>query len=318
MPLVGAFRFHDIFQIYPSNLDGQPVSRWQEHFPAILEFWTDEQDAIELDEDRTEIEEIFPVSRMIVKQNMILDLLSAFSNHLFFSYQDYDGRWGVVLPEEIPPPKGHPDRDKTEFETTWSVPMFHWKGLPPQLEITEFTQVDAEAIKTRKHFQYFLHDPNVDDDSKHPITFPSTIHFALNAYFAKTTQVRETIDTAISYIVTAVELKRRRKTLSMLSAFTALETLVNLEYEDYLPVKCATCGQPEYKISKRYRDFLLKYIGDSPSNKRSFNRLYSHRSKIVHTGRKLRIEHLFRKIQKATGTKNTLRTTRLYSSLNLH
>jgi hypothetical protein len=49
----------------------------------------------------------------------------------------------------------------------------------------------------------------------------------------------------------------------------------------------------EFKVSKKYRDYLLKYIGNNPNNKKKFNALYSLRSKIVHTGMKFKTENLW-------------------------
>ena len=60
-----------------------------------------------------------------------------------------------------------------------------------------------------------------------------------------------------------------------------------------ITVKCEECGQQKYGVSRKFREYLLKYIGDSPNNKRKFNNYYSLRSKIVHTGRQLKTELLF-------------------------
>ncbi len=49
-------------------------------------------------------------------------------------------------------------------------------------------------------------------------------------------------------------------------------------------------------MSRKFKDFLLKYVGDSDSNKMKFNAYYTKRSKIVHSGRLLQSEKLFNSV----------------------
>jgi len=37
-PLAGYFRYSDLFQIYPADLEKMPESTFQEHYPVILEY----------------------------------------------------------------------------------------------------------------------------------------------------------------------------------------------------------------------------------------------------------------------------------------
>ena len=101
------------------------------------------------------------------------------------------------------------------------------------------------------------------------------------------------MDTAIAYAVSAFEIRGSHKSLSVIASFTSVETMVNFEFRNIDPEKCETCGQLRFSVAKKYRDFLLKYIGDSPTNKQKFNRFYTLRSKIVHTGERFKTETLF-------------------------
>lgn len=74
--------------------------------------------------------------------------------------------------------------------------------------------------------------------------------------------------------------------------------MVNLEYRGTKTEICLTCNQPKFSVSKKYREFLLKYLGNSKNNKRKFNDYYSLRSKIVHTGQLLKTENLYSNLTK--------------------
>src|SRR5690606_38352143 len=144
----------------------------------------------------------------------------------------------------------------------------------------------------------YYHDPNFDFHPDKGITFPTTIYGSLDSYFAKNSETLLVIDSAISFVYTAMEMRLFKKTLSIISSFTAIETLVNFEFKDLKPAKCDTCGQLQFKVSQKYRDFLMKYIGSNANNKKKFNDFYKLRSSIVHTGQRLKTEDLYADIPK--------------------
>lgn len=63
-------------------------------------------------------------------------------------------------------------------------------------------------------------------------------------------------------------------------AISALEVLSD---EGADPISCKTCGQPQYKISKRVRDFASDHLGGEHWRK-WFGDQYAVRSKFLHTG----------------------------------
>jgi hypothetical protein len=82
--------------------------------------------------------------------------------------------------------------------------------------------------------------------------------------------------------------------------------MVNYENRESKPTKCEKCNQDVYKISAKYRTFLLTYIGDSPGNKAKFNEYYSLRSKIVHAGQDFETEKLFAEVDATVKSKEQL------------
>ncbi len=293
VPLGGHYKYKDIFQIFPCELENMPISKLQKHYPNILEFWTTEEDLIEVPTEFYELKELFnKTATTITKQDRIFALLSTFTNNLFFRYTDTTGTWG------IPILKDDPGEEANSWSSKWCWNMYHFPDLPRQFKITSFSKQKLPDIKKTPHMEFFTCDPNLDFDSTKEIILPSTIDELFDSYFLLDKKTSSFIDSATSYTVSAIELKNSKKTLSLLASFTAMETMVNLEFKDVTAEKCEKCGQLKFSISKKFREYLLKYIGNSVKNKKKFNSYYTLRSKIVHTGSQLKTEVLFADVPK--------------------
>ncbi len=292
VPLGGCYKYKDIFQIFPCDIENMPSSEMQKHFPNILEFWTTDEDVIELQCEFPELKDLYNFTATITtKIDRILALLSTFTNNLFFRYSGFDGAWG------IPILKNGIDEDNDSF-SKWCMKMYYFPDLPKQLNINTFSLPNLSEIIKVPHNEFYTYDSNLDFDSKKEIVLPLTIDELFDSYFALKKPTSAFIDTATSYTVSAIELKKSKKTLSLLASFTAMETMVNLEYKDVIPEKCDKCSQLQFRVSKKFRDYLLKYIGNSEINKKKFNSYYSLRSKIIHTGSQLKTELLFADVTK--------------------
>lgn len=299
-PLGGYYRYKDVFQIYPANLDGMPKSKLQRHFPNIIEYWTVPEEKISFSfSDVDDSDEYFAGLRSltattITKQEKVLNLLSAFTNNQFFRQANPEGMWGMPILSD------DPGVDANSWESKWCWEMYFFPGMPQQLKIDEFTRHVFKPISTTQYPDYYYEYPHLDSDRTKEVTFPSIMDKLLDAYFSLEFDLQKSVDSAISYTVSAIELSDRRKTLSLLSSFTSLETMVNIEYDGVKIDKCEACGQPKFSVSRKFREYLLKYIGSSDTNKKKFNSFYSLRSKLVHTGRQLQTETLFAEVEKET------------------
>ncbi|MBO6524249.1 MAG: hypothetical protein JJ971_10520 [Balneolaceae bacterium] len=287
-PLGGYYKYKDYFQIFPCDLENRPVTEAQRHFPNILEFWTSKDEKIKSPIEFEGLEELFDLTaRTLTKQDNILALLTAFTNNIFFRYTDLGGNWGIPLL------KDNPGKEANTWSSKWCYNMYHFPDLPRQMKITQFSEQKIKSIKRVNHQLFYTYKPNLDSDIESDILFPETIDLLFDSYYSIEQEAASYIDVACSYIVSAIELHYSKKTLSLLSSFTAMETMVNLEYKDDKPEQCDTCGQLKFSVSRKFREYLLKYIGDSQGNKKKFNNYYSIRSKIVHTGKQLKTEKLF-------------------------
>lgn len=44
--LGGYYKYKDIFQIFPADLENMPKSAFQKHYPNIIEFWISDEDEV--------------------------------------------------------------------------------------------------------------------------------------------------------------------------------------------------------------------------------------------------------------------------------
>ena len=300
-PLAGSFRYKDKFQIYPADLDNMPKSKLQKHHPVILEYTTTEADKIEPPTDFEVLKDLTSLTATtLTKQDQILNLLTLFTNHLFFRYYDLTGTWGMPIL------KDDPGEEANQWSSKWNLKLFHWPGKPEQLKINEFTDTEIDKVEYKRHFDYYLNDPNFDYHSDKHITFPNTIIDGLDSYYNLDEDSRKVIDSSISHSVSAVELRQHKKTLSIIASFSSIEAMVNFEFKDEKPEMCDSCGQLKYKVSKKFKDYLFKYVGKSTNNKKKFNAFYSLRSKIVHAGVHLKTENLWNDLPKEEEDKEFL------------
>lgn len=292
-PLSGYFLIPGRFQIYPANLEGLPTSVFQKHYPVILEYKIEDNEIIEPPEDYIGRKNSMTlVASKLSKIDEILNLLTLFANHYFFRYYDLTGNWGMPILND------NPGEEANEWSSKWNMASFGWPGLPEQLKIDKFTDLELEfnEVDFIPFREYYSKNPNYDYYSDKIITFPNNIFLGIEAYYSLDKEVKTIIDTAISHSVSAIEIMEFKKTLSVISAFTSIETMVNYENKDFKPIRCNECGQLQFKVAKKYRDYLLKYVGDNQNNRKKFNALYSLRSKIIHTGQKFKTENLWTNI----------------------
>jgi hypothetical protein len=301
VPLKGHYRYRDEFQIFPANFSGMPESKFQKHFPALLEYWITPEEKIKTSDEWGRLEGLFSgYAAQFRKEDKILTLLSTFSNNRFFKYSMSSSNWGLPMLTD------DPGEEVNEQSSKWCMKTYYFPELGKQFGISEFSLVDCDDVALIKHKPYYLFDPNVDFDEKKDITFPDSIDKMFDAYFKLDNEITQVINTACSYIVSAMELYGQRNTMSLLSCFTAMETMVNLEFRGDKPARCETCGQPQHKVSAKFAEYLLKYIGRSQNNKKKFNSYYALRSKIVHAGKQLKTESLFADVSKEEQGKELL------------
>jgi hypothetical protein len=289
VPLNGYFRYNDSFQIFPLEVKDLTTLQIQKHFLNVLEFTVDDSIKVTIPEQLKALEEMLHgTSISSDRVNQILRLLTAFSNHHFFQYNDIEGNFG------FPITKDDEDESINQQISVWCLKYFHHPSWWKLFETGKFTDMSKlSEIPCVGMRRYFMDDPNLDRNIEVYVTLPCLIPIMLDAYYSFADEVRAYIDVAASYIVAANEIKKSRKTLSLISCFTSLETMVNLEYKNVKPEICKSCTQPIFSVRKKFREYLMKYVSATDASKKKFNKYYDFRSKLIHTGRQLKTEKLF-------------------------
>jgi hypothetical protein len=299
--LTGHFRYRDEFQIYPADFEGMPKSSIQEHHPIVLEYVIYDDEIIVPTKEKDELTDLRTLTAStLTKQDKIISLLTLFTNHYFFRFKDLTGYWG------LPILKDNPGEEANTWSSKWNMAMFHWPEYPEQFKLENFTELSIPKVDLIEHFSYY-YNPNFDSYyGDKVITFPNTIYSGLDSYFAKNDETKKTLNSAISFVYSAMQMKGYEKTMSIIASFTAIETMVNWENIDFKAESCKVCGQLQFKVSQKYRDYLLKYIGKSDNNRKKINAFYKLRSEIIHTGARLKTEDLYANLPKEAKDKEFL------------
>jgi hypothetical protein len=290
VPLTGYFRYKDEFQIFPLVGSNIPTSKHQQHFPAIIEFTVKPDENPKVGESMKELMDLMhTTSGALPKFDRILGLLTGISNYLFFRYDDINSStWAIPVEYDA---KENFIKRNSAWCTTGFYTMEKWtKDLPKET----FTEPKFDPIEAISHDIYFTHDPVLAEyEDNALVKFPDSLNNILDKYFRLDSETQRIIDNAISYNESAVELRNKRPTVSLLASFTSMETMVNLEFKDFKAEKCKECGQPMYSISKKFKTYMTTYISNTEGSLKKFNAYYTLRSKIVHTGRRLNADRLF-------------------------
>ncbi len=128
-------------------------------------------------------------------------------------------------------------------------------------------------------------DKTLDDRNVPEIIVPDNIETLFDIYEKLGKQKYNIFRKSLYLFYSGVELKGPFPSQSFISLVSALETLI--DFDNRFSGRCNSCGQPIYKVSKRFKDFILKYAysdKETKSNKKFISSLYNKRSEITHKG----------------------------------
>ncbi len=168
-PLNGKFKYKDIFQIYPLNLEKAPNSGVTDHFPIIIEFWYD-TDSLPVVKNFDSVNVNSWIAKTTAPTNQLIkltNLLSSISNFQFFFYRKPEKYWSVPIPEE-----------KTEeinnISSSWSASLYYYPEISEEMKIEKFSESDFEEIALIPQKKYYWFNP-VESKDKF-IDFPDSIN----------------------------------------------------------------------------------------------------------------------------------------------
>lgn len=150
---------------------------------------------------------------------------------------------------------------------------------PEEFSLSSFTDNDNKEI-VLKDVPYYL-NLKLDVVGIDYVVFPENIDLILDNYYSLNVENRQAFRKATYLFYTAVEIETIRTSFSFVSLISSIECLISYSFENK-NTKCEKCGQEKYSISKKFKWFI-RYFTKIDDNV-FLNKLYSFRSKIVHSG----------------------------------
>ncbi|MCK5270960.1 MAG: hypothetical protein KAJ52_00220 [Sedimentisphaerales bacterium] len=164
--------------------------------------------------------------------------------------------------------------------------FFFFDHIKVKKPIKKFTNKSCKLIE-KGNIEYYQ-DKVFDDRRVANFLIPEFMDSILETYYALPTDILLAFRKACYLFYCGVELRGTYHSLSFASFVSAIETLMAFDAED--TERCECCGQPKYRLNARFREFIYAfgYGGNkSPVAKKFINKLYEHRSKILHEGQLL-------------------------------
>lgn len=257
-PFTERYNYKNIFQLLPPNKSwSQPEYLMGEH-PFVIEFDSSYKRLFLHEKERYKelntkvIDSFFENSQKWDFLKEIYSVLSIFSSLYFFENKKYS-------------------QSRKKLGKKYSYPHFQ-NSSKPFIEQKTSTELFSK--------------PQVMGEK---IYFPDNIDYLLDVYFHLNEEVLDTFRMSITLLYKSYEIKSVSPSMSLVSMISSIENLVNYEGKNIKYPTCPECNQKIRSISKRFRDFIIKYSNtENPEvMKKSANYLYNMRSKIAHAGKLL-------------------------------
>lgn len=276
-PLWTAYQYRDVFILQPIVREDRPKCPYAKHYPVFVDFY------IDTDEAKNEIE-LTALSLDRVKE--ICTLLTALSNFEFFTYSSSDFAWGAAAPScsfDEMTPEETVFWNKQARNSVWMVPNYTYEEFANDRLISSIAlEFPNKRMICDPNPLYFTDEP--EEYNKSGIILPENISSALDTYYGLNADSRKSVFAAMTLIANGINLGIRHQSLGFISYISAIETLVSLEYKKVKVEHCNACGQPKYKVRKKFLDLLAKYVSNTEKSQSKFKKIYDLRSKMAHTG----------------------------------
>lgn len=276
-PLRTAYQYRDVFILQPIVREEIPKCPYTRHYPAFVDFY------IDTDGPKNEIQ---LVELSIDRAKEICTLLTALSNFEFFTYSTSDCAWGIAAPSCSFDEMTEEEKvfwNKQARTSMWTVPSYAYEGFEHDRLISSIAlEYPNKRMICDDNPKYFTDNP--EEYGKSAIILPENITNVLDTYYALNEDLRKYVFAAMTLISNGINLGIQYQSLGFVSYISSIETLVNLENKNVKVKHCKECGQPQYKVKKKFLDLLAKYVSRTEKSQSIFKKMYDLRSKIAHTG----------------------------------
>lgn len=264
-PITGKFIFLDEFQILPPDDSFTKAPFRDCDHPFILEYKFDSPENI-IDDEESTPQFILDNECAANKETEITLLLSVFSENYFFYYKS-ERSWFHSFNQE---------NDDTIY---WGQQGYYIKGFKDRIDA--LSGVDIEEIGSI--------DPNVHFNRighyfDHKLDLPSNISYSFHAYYELSQEIKDVFLSSASLLHQGIGLWATHPSLSFASIISSLETLIAYQNRLDVPQPCECCGQKNFHVAKKFRDFIRTYGSQDKEFRQFAIRIYDLRSKILHRG----------------------------------
>lgn len=261
----GYFRYKDLFQIIPvPDTAPKPEVLVADH-PFLLQFSYTSCPDIAIDS-----------TRWSKKSTVYIRLLNLFSNVPFTLGSRYI-RFSWTLDT----------KDPNNPTSEWRQEGYVYRGLSGKMD--KYTSIEKlQPIKQIPYQKYYSELPAI---SSRPLKFPDNLENSFDLAFGLNEQDWKRFFMACSWYYQAQAIWRESNSSSFVALVSAIECLIDkpercLDCGQTITEgieKCDHCGQPRYRVTKKFREFLEKYV---PFLEERFSKerklLYEVRSKLSH------------------------------------
>ncbi|MBT4934378.1 MAG: hypothetical protein HOL66_13405 [Rhodospirillaceae bacterium] len=275
-PVEGCFRFNDVLQIFSLPDDApKPEHSYADH-PFVIEYSFEEMDIAELREVRTAglspssdtpPDNFLKTEHHWCKQQEILSVLSVITRHLI-KKETTQHRW--IL-----------DTEGDVLTGKFAQTGYYWKGFGELGEwfSTPFSP-EITFIDSNTYYGEFGVTGKLLDLSDATVPL-------LEKYFELGDEEKIAFLSASVLFSQALEAWSVSDSLTYIGIVSSLEALIEFDHRSAKTNHCPNCGQPTYKIRKKFLDFMSTYGSNDESFRKFADRLYSRRSGIGHQGKLL-------------------------------
>jgi hypothetical protein len=295
-PVKQKYKFGDLFQIYPLPEEYQIKYDRQTHFPFIIEYY------INLNEVKPTNNKLFEGIEKLMAEttvqnnwlNLLIKLLSVFTNHHFFTY-DIEQGWFFPMNTDLP------KEEVDKLTSSWGFRYYHIDGIKKILQIDRFSEINCDEIKVVEHIEYFQR-PELDD-TKLEVKISKFTNAIFQSFTMLNQEERKYFDASVTLIYNGQQIRHKMRSLAYLSFISSIETMTSYEFKDKQesiefkchscklisksPFECKECGNPIWGISQQFKAYLMKYLTSDPKANSIINKIYGIRSKIAHSGQLL-------------------------------
>jgi len=268
VPVVGYYRYRDLFQILPAPPESpRPPASLDAH-PFIIELsYTTSSAGYQSPYG-------FPVSADMVNmetareiQKHLLLLLTAFSNFRTFVPSNHQA-WFVSF--------GTRGNEQTHMSPQWGQEMYFDPDFNHAIEsFTTPTVPPVNKVEPMKYFNSF---------GNGILEFPEIITKLLDAAHEISDEAKLALLSACSLLDQGLALWQAHPSLSFASCVSSLESLIAFDHKGEHVEKCDKCGQERFRVMKKFQEFFAMYGHPSPEFKKYAQKIYRYRSKILHLG----------------------------------